>query len=1135
MKSIVRGFLFAVFLIFPAIDSDSRITPEIYNQTEEVTGTKSSWTLFNSPTRNKLNKIIMLSPSKGFIAGRFLSIYDGESWKLFEPQPHPQRITDIFATGENNLWVTFNTNSSESELYHFNGKDWKKVNHPFANTINTMTLSENNVEWIGGDREIAHRNGGSWEYLPYPDNFGYVNYIYPVAENKVWVNTSQNKLYFYDGKKWNQVLNDEPVRLTYFENPAHAYFLSSDKLLEYDGKKIFIHSQNKLLKDFTKLSFLKNDEIWAIGMNGLVAHYNMGSWEKVIVPTVEDLTDIQMLTPDEGWIIGDNGTILHYSFNKQTNNTNNHVGFNPIKIISVSKDLNDEYGVAIDDLNNDGLKDVYTVCIFEPNRLYINKSVTDSSGRVQSLRFNEEASLRGVTGVTGDTNSVNFRELDLGVGLADVDNDGDLDIYLCNLLGPNKLLLNNGKGYFRNVSNESNRGTGKNERTNVAIWGDVDNDGDLDLFITNEETTNRLYLNNGNGYFTEITESAGLTTKSGGMGAAFGDIDGDGKLDLYVANWAAPNILYKNISSKEAGVKFVNITEKAGVGGEPFSKSNGVAFADIDNDGDLDLFVTNRKRSNRLYLNDGKGNFHDITESAIGIDSMLSYGATFGDFDQDGFQDLYVANVGDNVLYKNINGKKFIPVTAEFGTQMNGYNTGSACGDIDNDGDLDLYVANYIDGNSVLYINNVNNANFIKFKVEGTISNRDAVGTKVWLYKGGHANEKKYLLGYREISGGSGYGSYNAREVHFGLNEPGNYDVVIFFPASGIKKILKNIPSGKLYYVTEEEGFKASIILFSKWSSRFISDPDTNRESAKFIVVLILLAISIYRGNKRCKWNAAHQIIFHGSLIIIYWALIILFLYKGFLLSDVFPVFSIIIVLAILHLLYERVILARINKLEKQATRDRIARDLHDDLASTLSSSVIYNEALRRSLKNIPDEDKSLLERINKLLLEASEAVTDIVWTVSPTHDKLDDLILRLRRLISDCCKSNGIEHIFQIEIDKHGVIVPEEMKRNIYLIFKEALNNIVKHAAANELTFSARLKDGLLELKLEDNGKGFIQEEFLIDEAGGIVLTEANAGALHGNGLMNMIHRSKEINAQFTIESKPGSGTKIILTIKMT
>ncbi len=147
--------------------------------------------------------------------------------------------------------------------------------------------------------------------------------------------------------------------------------------------------------------------------------------------------------------------------------------------------------------------------IYEQNRLYINNLTTKSNQHFKN-GFSEEAVKRNANGVINPESSTSLSELKLGIGVADIDNDNDQDIYLCYLNSVNKLLLNKGNGYFRNVSEQDNRACENMKRSNAAAFADVDIDGDLDLFVTNEEGSNRLFENNGTGHFTDITATSGL-------------------------------------------------------------------------------------------------------------------------------------------------------------------------------------------------------------------------------------------------------------------------------------------------------------------------------------------------------------------------------------------------------------------------------------------------------------------------------------------------------------------------------------------------------------------------------------------------------------------------------------------------
>lgn len=1077
----------------------------------------------------------MFSPNKGFISGKFLLEYNGKNWKLSENQP-PFYIDHLFIDNKSKLWATNNTVTFEAAAMRFNGKSWQKIYHPLVNQITSLCFLENGDAWIGGDREIVYYSKSKSEHLNFPPNLSFIRTIYGPDRNNLWVNTGDNKLFFFNHGKWESVLNGTMIKFFLFDSPGHGFVLTDKEILEYRNSRWQKHSADSLLNHISKLTLTPGKTIWGIGNKGLVIRFVNGSWKKENVPASEDLQDIQMLSESEGWITGNNGLILHYTDTFISEAYQNvEFGFESRRVYSVGKDVDDEYGVAIDDINGDGLKDIFSVCIYEPSRLYINKPLDPKAGPKSGFYFSEEASQRGISGLTGSIADKDITEIYLGIGMADVDNDKDPDIYLCDLADKNKLLINDGNGYFRNVSNQRNRAVETTDRTNAAVFADVDNDGDLDLFITNEYASNRLYLNDGGGYFTDITKEAGLISEGGGMGACFGDIDNDGKSDLFVCCWGKQNLLYRNISSLSSGVKFENISSTAGVEGEPHSKSNGASFCDIDNDGDPDLFVTNRKSSNRLYLNNGKGIFTDITKSAIGLDSMMSYGASFADFNNDGWMDLYIANVGENQLYKNIKGEKFVRVTSDLGDLNKGYYTGTAAGDIDNDGDIDLYSACYTGASSILFINNLNNSNFLIINVEGTVSNRDAAGAKVWLYEHGHLNDINYLRGYREINCGCGYVSHNSREIHFGVKEDCLYDAVVYFPASSIKKQLNSLKPGQRIKVTEEEGYSAQMTLTQKYLQRFAANPEVHLEILKFTIVLLAIGLSIRKSNRKYQWSYRIQTLIYPGVAVLYVSVNIMLSQLQFFISVVIPISVIFMSLLLFHLVYERIVMIRTSKLEKQQTRDRIARDLHDDLASTISTSLIYTDAIKRSLNNPSAIRPDMIEKINKLLNDAAEAITDIVWTVSPKYDKLNDLVLRLNLLISEACQVSDIcyEYCSEIPSDK-SIDISSEFKRNVFLIFKEALNNSVKFSSARHISFKASINKEGLKLSLSDDGTGF---NIKLNDPSAENNIELNCSArpLHGNGINNMLLRAKEINASLKIESSEGNGTKVLLIKKMT
>ena len=297
---------------------------------------------------------------------------------------------------------------------------------------------------------------------------------------------------------------------------------------------------------------------------------------------------------------------------------------------------------------------------------------------------------------SGTRSSLLPEDMGSGAGFADIDNDGDIDLYVVNIPGP----------FNRN--------------------GDP----------ANTRQTNALYRNNGNGTFTDITGPAGVGDQGYGMGCVFADYDGDGNVDLYVTNYGV-NVLYRN----NGDVTFRDVTEASGVGCELWS--TGAAFADVDGDNDLDLYVCNyvtydleqleqmkaeslqsgkpvpsalnphvfEPQDNVFYRNNGDGTFTDVTaETDIAAPGGRSMQAIFSDFDGDNDLDLYVANdTSVNYMYRN-DGGVFTDVSADSWAADFRGSMGLAAGDYDGDGDVDLFMSHWVDEENALYRNLLNEA-----------------------------------------------------------------------------------------------------------------------------------------------------------------------------------------------------------------------------------------------------------------------------------------------------------------------------------------------------------------------------------------------------------------------------------------
>ena len=391
----------------------------------------------------------------------------------------------------------------------------------------------------------------------------------------------------------------------------------------------------------------------------------------------------------------------------------------------------------------------------------------------------------------------------------DYDNDGHLDLALTNWAQANYLFRNNGAGSFAAVPSTFSSDIVGTSRG--VTWVDYDNDGYLDLFRTAQlNDLRRLYRNNRDGTFTRITQPAFLTVPGAFIGMAWADYNNDGRPDLFLPQVnasALPNYLYRN----DGGGALTRV----GIGmvdGPSPNNCTAAAWGDSDNDGDLDLFVSGGgnngvSKPNLFYRNDGNGTFTSLTtlpandtESGGGS----SHGCNWGDYDNDGWLDLFVANMSgqNDFLYHNNGDGTFTKVTGDLAVTDATNSWAPTWGDYDNDGSLDLLVLNRT-GNNLLYHNNGNDNHWMEFRLIGTRSNRAAIGAKVRVRA--TINGQTFWQ-MREVPGGDGQMGQNSLYLHVGLGNAATADLVRIEWPSGTVQELQNVEANEFHTVTEPGG-----------------------------------------------------------------------------------------------------------------------------------------------------------------------------------------------------------------------------------------------------------------------------------------------------------------------------------------
>ncbi len=493
-------------------------------------------------------------------------------------------------------------------------------------------------------------------------------------------------------------------------------------------------------------------------------------------------------------------------------------------------------GAAFLDYNNDGFQDIYLVNGADLPSLQKGQSDEIELPRNALYRNNGDGTFTDVAMAAGVADT----GYGMGCAVGDYDNDGFSDLYVTNF-GANVFFRNNGDGTFTDVTRETD--TGDMRWGASCAFVDYDNNGFLDLYVTNyvkytiesdqvcmnkgvrvycdpriyEGELDILYRNNGDGTFTDVTESAGFSEATGrGLALAWGDYDDDGDMDIYIANDADQNFLYRN----DGDGTFTDVSLAAGVGfSEDGEAENGMGadFGDYDNDGYLDLIVTNfQDQTNTLYHNEGAGLFSDVSyASGIGTMSLpyLAWGVGFCDYDNDGYQDLFIANghldenvqafnptgfyEQPNLLFRNNREGTFdeVGVDSGSGMRLEKVSRGFAYSDYDNDGDLDLLVTN-LRGKPDLLENRGGQNTWLILKLIGARSNRDAIGARVKVTTGN-------LTQIREVRSGSSYLSQNDMRLHFGLGKHRQVDRVEIRWPSGLQEYLEGIGANQILTLVE--------------------------------------------------------------------------------------------------------------------------------------------------------------------------------------------------------------------------------------------------------------------------------------------------------------------------------------------
>jgi len=475
--------------------------------------------------------------------------------------------------------------------------------------------------------------------------------------------------------------------------------------------------------------------------------------------------------------------------------------FTPLTNDPFTNDMKNSWGITILDYDNDGFDDVF-IPNYDTDKesdLYIN------NGNGNFIKSNSSDLVNDLAGsVAGSA--------------ADYNNDGNIDIAVANNIGSSNFLYKNNLSDIINVSQGDLTSDGGYSHSISFV--DYDNDSYVDVFVSDyfETEFNKLYRNLGDGNFERVTEGILVNDAIPSVGSTWSDVNNDGWPDVFVPVKDGNNVLYINNRDRTFTKILFNDT----------SNSVGSSFGDIDNDGDMDLFVANASRQdNFLYLNDGDGNFTLVNDSPVTEGGGDSHGSAFGDYDNDGWLDLFVTNDNDGVKFLFINDG-----TGSFNRSLvspiiapNGNSFGVANADFNKDGALDLAIANHSNEANFLYLNDGNENNFISTRLTGTNSNSSAIGTRIYVTT---EKDGTSITQMREVSGqtGGGPGSQNSLAQHFGVEDATVVTEIRIEWPSGYVQTLNNVPVNQFLNIVEDNGSLISGYIYNDSNNNCIKDGD---------------------------------------------------------------------------------------------------------------------------------------------------------------------------------------------------------------------------------------------------------------------------------------------------------------------
>ena len=975
-------------------------------------------------------------------SGKLLKIKNRKT-TIYSP-PFPNKIirAQYFRVSDDDFICSVTTSDWEGEIYRIQNNKWKKYKFHNKYPIRSIHKTDDNDFYIVGDfGTLLKFKNNKWEVIPTPFDSHIVS---SVSEgNNLYCATRGDGVILFDGSNFRNL-----------SSGIHKDYINSLKMINHvlygfsTNKRLYCYKSNmeEILDDNEILSlFIEKNKNSNFGFSEK-SIYSKNRIIPLSFPQSYNVESIDTLVDGSFLLLSNNGKI----YTSEDSPKISFINLAPTyRIDDLPNSINS--GRAFFDANNDGVSDLIVFNHKRGNYISLFRGVPNSAF----------ANITSISGLPFNENPILFYTI------MDFDKDNLNDIVLQfqeNSLQKIEFYKNIGNFQFKNFSEISLPDDFQSLGIRNLSSFDYDRDGDEDLIVTSYYGVKDnpgyllIYKNNYWGNFDEIDTTFKAFTTHWNENFIFADLNGDDKLDIFNStSWANDKLFFgENGSYYRKTDSNFNKNEK--------TETIDAVLSDFDNDGDLDIFTTGKYDFIRVFSNDGKGVFSEITSNLFNekdkfkSNLKISYNLNLADFNNDSFIDILVTlNYPDSnytTIFLNKNGHYFSEFSIDFGLKHNQI-SGSTISDFDNDGDLDIYVTTK--NHNLFLVNTLNDNNSVKIKLKGVSSSRNALGTKIWVYKNNHLNDAKSLIGYKQF--GTEKISRNRSNdlvIHFGLDSLKSCDIKVRF-LSGKEIVKQSVVVGSFLTIEEYSALYAFFYNIPGNTYRFLRNGENQIYLLVIIISHFLLLFGLWYGFNKLNWSPKLTLFFAMLNIPLFW----MSLYFASFSLITFTKFLVPLLLTFLVTTIPLVLFTWINRSRKKDVSS------YNEKLLKLVMSFSHGEWALRNLnsilllcENAPNDWRNNLDFIQKLETRfktftemTSISIKEIIDLKKLSENQTEELNIlenSLSEVLKEVDNFSNIHSLMQIV--EYFTIIRESLKNiriSTYLLFSsnptDVINNVIE------------------------------------------------------------------------------------------